>query len=393
MKILHTSDWHVGRTIRGRSRAQEHIDVLSELAGLADREQVDVALVVGDLFDTAAPTPEAEEIVFRGLLDLASTGATVIALAGNHDNPRRLSAVEPVLALGRIVTRSGFRGPDDGGVIEVVSRDGSERAKVAVLPFLSQRYVVRADDLMDQGRAAAEHTGSYDQRVRNLIAKLVEGFGTDTVNLVAAHLTAGGDCRFGGGERLAHTVFEYQVNPAAFPANAHYVALGHLHRRQQVKAPGQVHYCGSPLQLDFGEVDDIKATVLVEARPGRPATITDVPLTSGRRLRKVGGTLEELRLIAPTVDAGAAYLKVEVRERARVGLADEVRDLFPDAVDVLLVRPEGVEPAGGQVPGQAGAAREARPPAELFAEYLASQSVEDPALTALFAEVLEEVSS
>ncbi len=161
MKILHTSDWHVGRTIRGRSRAQEHIEVLAELVSIADHEQVDLVLVVGDLFDTASPTPEAEQIVYRALLDLAATGATVVVLSGNHDNPRRLGALEPVLELGNIVTRAGFRGPDDGGVIQVASRDGVERAQVALLPFLSQRYVVRAEDLMAEGRAAAEHSQTY----------------------------------------------------------------------------------------------------------------------------------------------------------------------------------------------------------------------------------------
>ncbi len=182
------------------------------------------------------------------------------------------------------------------------------------------------------------------------------------------------------------------MSPLAFPADAHYVALGHLHRRQQIKGPGQLHYCGSPLQLDFGEVDDIKAAVVVEAHPGRPAAVRDIALTSGRRLRRIAGTLDELRLIAPSVEPGRSYLKVEVGEPARVGLADDVRDLFPDAVDVVLVRPDGDDGAAGRVPGQGGA-RAARPPTELFAEYLSDQGVVDPALSALFAEVLDEVSS
>lgn len=389
MKILHTSDWHVGRTVRGRSRVDEHIEVLAELVSIAQREAVDLVLVVGDLFDTAAPTPEAEQVVFRALLDFAATGATVIALAGNHDNARRFGAVEPVLELGNIITRSGFRSADDGGVIQVASRDGSERAKVAVLPFLSQRYVVRTDDLMAEGRAAADHSQSYDQRVRNLLGRLTEGFGPDTVNLVAAHLTVGGGL-MGGGERQAHTVFEYQVNPVAFGTTAHYVALGHLHRRQQVQAPGQVHYCGSPLQLDFGEVDDIKAAVVVEAHPGLPAKVTDVRLTSGRRMRKVVGTLPELRLLAPKIEPGTSYLKVVVREPARVGLADEVRELFPDAVDVVIERDDARAAVGD---GAAAPARAGRPPAELFVEYLATCGVADPALVALFDQVLAEVSS
>lgn len=388
MKILHTSDWHVGRTIRGRSRSDEHVAVLAEIAAIARREAVDVVLVVGDLFDSAAPTAESEQIVYRALLELAGTGATVIVLAGNHDNARRLQAVEPVLELGQIITRAGFRPADDGGVVEVASRDGSERAKVAALPFLSQRWVVKADDLMAEGRGATENSQSYDARVRTLLAALTDGFGPDTVNLVAAHLTTSGGS-MGGGERMAQSIFEYEVNALGFPANAHYVALGHLHRRQQVPGPGQIHYCGSPLQLDFGETSDIKAVVVVEAHPGVPAKVRDVTLTAGRRLRRVTGTMEALRALAAGTDPGDdAYLTVMVQEPARVGLADEVRELFPHCVDVVVERADQAKPSGR---ASDGPTRAQRPPGELFGEYLRDQQVEDPALTDLFGQLLEAV--
>ena len=98
MRLLHTADWHVGRAIRGHSRADEHRAVLSEIAGLAAEHQVDVVLIAGDQFDTAAPSAEAEQIVYRALLDLAATGAQVVLVAGNHDNPRRWGAIAPLLA-------------------------------------------------------------------------------------------------------------------------------------------------------------------------------------------------------------------------------------------------------------------------------------------------------
>ena len=89
MRVLHTSDWHVGKALRGRSRATEHEAVLAEIAGIAQREAVDVVIVAGDLFDSATPTPEAERIVYRGLLDLAEGDRPVIVVAGNHDCDER----------------------------------------------------------------------------------------------------------------------------------------------------------------------------------------------------------------------------------------------------------------------------------------------------------------
>lgn len=382
MKILHTSDWHVGRQIRGRSRADEHQAVLAEIAGIARDEAVDAVLVVGDLFDTAAPTAEAERIVYSALLELAATGATVVVLAGNHDSDRRLQAIEPLLELGRVVTRPVFRRPDEGGVVELTSRDGSERAKLAVLPFLSQRYVVTAADLM--GFDADEHGQAYDQRVRQLVKALCAGFGPDTVNLVAAHLTVGGGV-LGGGERSAHTVFEYEVGPLAFPTSAQYVALGHLHRRQQVQGPGQLHYCGSPLQLDFGETSDIKCVVVVDVHPGLPAEVRDVCLRSGRRLRTLAGTVDDLRSAAGTT--GDDWLKLVVRDTPRVGLADDLRELFPHAVDVVVERPEqAARPS--ERPSIAG-----RAPADLFGDFLRERGEPDPAVLGLFSELLDQLET
>ncbi|HEX6569599.1 MAG TPA: exonuclease subunit SbcD, partial [Acidimicrobiales bacterium] len=109
MRVLHTSDWHVGRAIRGRSRAAEHQAVLAEIAALAERESADLAVVAGDLFDTATPAPEAERIVYRALLDLAAGGRPVVVVAGNHDSAQRLGAVAPLSLASGIHVASAIR--------------------------------------------------------------------------------------------------------------------------------------------------------------------------------------------------------------------------------------------------------------------------------------------
>ena len=380
MKIVHTSDWHVGRTLRGRSRADEHEAVLAEVAALAGAEGADLVLVTGDLFDTAAPTAEAERIVYNGLLALAATGATVVVLAGNHDNERRLQAVAPLLGLGHIVTRASFARPDEGGVLELDTAAG-EHAVVALLPFLSQRYIVRADQLM--AGEAADHSAAYAERMRRILELLTSRFRPDGINLVAAHLFADGGT-LGGGERSAHTIFDYAVPATAFPAAAHYVALGHLHRAQKVPAPSPAWYAGSPLQLDFGETADEKVTLVIDAHPGRPASVVPHPIRAGRRLRTISGTMAELE----TTPVGDEYLKVVVRERGRAGLADEVRAMFPEAVDVVVAPPDGARDAAGERPTRRG-----RSPHELFGEYLAEQAVDDGRLLTLFSELLEDAGA
>lgn len=382
MRILHTSDWHVGKAIRGNSRADEHRAVLAEIATIAADEAVDVVLVVGDLFETSTPPPEAEEIVYRALLDLAATGAQVVVVGGNHDNPRRLQAVAPLLDLGRVHLVATPQRPDQGGCYEVTTAAG-ERARVALLPFVSQRGIVRAEELLERG--ADERSGLYADRVAWLLRLLCEGFADDTVNLVAAHLFITGGL-LGGGERSGHTIFDYAVPATAFPPDAHYVALGHLHRAQDLPGPCPVRYCGSPLALDFGEEGDAKAVTIVEAAPGVPATVRPVELASGCRLRTLTGTPDALRELVGST--GDDWLRLRVEARIAPGLADELRDWFPRAVDITVVRAGDEEGDGDGTPGPA---RLGGSPVDLFTAYLHEQGVETEALVPLFAELLAEI--
>ncbi len=376
MKILHTSDWHVGRTIRGRSRADEHRAVLDEIARIASNQAVDLVLVAGDLFDVVAPAAESEQIVFRGLLDLAGI-APVVLVAGNHDHPRRLEAVAPLLELGRVQLGATLRRPDEGGVIRVRSESG-ETARIALVPFVGQRAIVTADDLMVLD--PDQHGGKYAGRLAAVLGKLTEGLSTDEVNLVVAHLMVAGG-RPGGGERAAHTILDYAVSANAFDGALSYVALGHLHRAQRIAAAAPVWYSGSPLQLDFGETEDRKVVLVIEAVPGLPARVLEVPLAAGRLLMRLRGTFEQVAAMAGEV--GDAYLRVELEEPARVGLADEVRGVLPNAVDVTIA------PAGREEPTPAPL-RLGRPPHELFVEYLTQRNVSDQRLTDLFDELLAE---
>jgi len=387
VKFLQTGDWHVGKTMRGRSRADEHRAVLDEIARLAEDEQVDAVLVTGDLFDTAAPTAESEQIVYSALLALARSGAHVIVVSGNHDNERRLQAVAPLLELGRVTVAASFRRPDDGGVVEVRSRDGREQADVALLPFLSQRWVVRSDELM--ATAADQQSQAYGERLRHLIAALTRGLRPDRVSVLVAHLFALGGV-LGGGEREAHTIFDYGVSATAFPPSLQYVALGHLHRSQTIPGPCPIRYAGSPLQLDFGETADVKSVLLIEAHPRRPVEVEERVLHSGRRLCTMDGPLDAVLAQAGTT--GDDFLRIRLRETPRVGLAEQVREAFPDCVDVQVLRPETAPVAGRPASSERDAIdRTTLDPSVLFRQYLTeTRGAVDDELLALFTELVEE---
>jgi exonuclease SbcD len=168
-----------------------------------------------------------------------------------------------------------------------------------------------------------------------LLHAMTEPFRNDSVNIVLAHLFTDGAIP-GGGEHQITIGIEYAVSPSRLPATASYVALGHVHRPQAVKgAPSPTRYAGSVIQLDFGEKNQKKSVALVEAKLGRPAKVTEIPLTAGRQLLDVEGGLDEV--LARGAEHPDDFLRVFVETDGPVpGIAERIRDALPNAVDVSL---------------------------------------------------------
>jgi exonuclease SbcD len=269
--------------------------------------------------------------------------------------------------------------PDAGGLLEFGVRD--ERLRVALLPWVARQHAIRALQLMElEGAEAVQH---YADRVRHMIDRLCATFRPDAVNVIAAHAYVRGGMG-GGGERVTHLIEEYFVTPASFPATASYVALGHLHRRQRIDAGVPVWYCGSPIQVDFGDDSDPRGAIVVEATAGLPPRVEFVALSTPARLATIRGSLAELPSLAAA--SGADYLRVVVDEPARPGLADEVRAVVPNAVDIGIVPPRraSLEPPSAHDHAH-------RSPHDLFVDYLDSAGADrDPALLRLFDDLHEE---
>jgi exonuclease SbcD len=191
---------------------------------------------------------------------------------------------------------------------------------------------------------------------------------------------------WGGGERAAQSIFDYHVPAAAFPADAHYVALGHLHRRQTLPAPAPVVYSGSPFAVDFGEQDNIPVVCLVQASPDTPAKITDLAVTAGRRLRTVRGTVDEI--VSRAAEFGDDFLRVYIREPARAGLREEITDRLPNALEVRI----DPEFAVSITDATARSDHRDRSPAELFADFCTARGIADERVQTLFGRLHDEVT-
>jgi exonuclease SbcD len=369
MKFLHTSDWHIGRAIRGQSRHSEQEKALQQVLDHAREQAVDCVLIAGDIFDTSAPSPEAEALVYGFFGELAGARIPAVAIAGNHDHPRRLEAVAPLLSSLGIQARGLVRGPHDGAVVEVASRDGRERARIATLPWLNERDVVDFARLQEEPGAPLIQ---YAERVQLAMEALTEGFEPDAINVSMAHLLAD-DAMVGpgGGERELHmSMGIYGVKRAALPAAAQYVALGHVHKPQEIACASKAAYSGSLLQLDFGERQQEKSVNLVEIHARQPALITTLPITAGRKLIDIGSPergvgLGELAQFAELNDDSWFRVYVDL-DMPVANLPQLVRGELSSAVHV--------ERAHGQIEATSGAESVERlGPVEMFEKFYASK--------------------
>jgi exonuclease SbcD len=356
---------------------------LDEVARIAIEARVDAVLVAGDVFDSPAPPPEAERLVYDFLARLLPERIACVVIAGNHDHPRKLGALARLLEGLRIHVRPEVRPPSQGGVVALASRDGEEEARIAVLPFVPERKAVEACQLMEPEYAWFEE---YARRLEQILAHLTAGLTPATVNLALAHVLVDG-ARVGTGERPLHLGEVYGLNAQQLPSNLQYIGLGHLHRPQEILAASRTFYSGSLIELDFGEREQDKRVIVVEARPGTPAFVESAPLSAGRRLRDLQGTLPDLQRMAPGV--GDAFVRVRVHTKGPVpGIAEQVRELLPNAVDVSVEYPQvdgGDEAAGPRLQLR---------PTELFSEFYASKNQAPPSaeLMRLFESVYEEAT-
>lgn len=331
VRLLHTADWHLGRPIAGRSRFEEFSAVLDEVVEIAIDQHADVLLVAGDIFDARAPGADVEGLFLDTCLRLHDAGVRVVGIAGNHDAPARLAAWRPLLERFGVTLVAQVAPPDQGSFVEFAVANG-ERVQIACVPFVAERRFGSAAALFD---APESWYSTYAEGVGRLLGAMAEPFAPDAVNVVLAHLFTHG-ALLGEGERTATIGIDYAVSPARLPAQANYVALGHIHRPQAVAGAGAPsRYAGSLLQLDFGEMTQRKSVAVVEVSAGQPARVEEIALTAGRRLIEVQGTLEQLRARAD--EFGDAYLRVVLEVAGPTpGIANQVRDALPNALQVRL---------------------------------------------------------
>ncbi|KNC95347.1 exonuclease subunit SbcD [Trabulsiella odontotermitis] len=339
MRIIHTSDWHLGQNFYSKSRAAEHDAFLDWLLRTAEEKEVDAIVVAGDIFDTGSPPSYARELYNRFVVKLQHTGCHLIVLAGNHDSVATLNESRDILAfLNTTVVASAGSAP-----FELKRRDGTVGAIFCPVPFLRPRDIVLSQ---------AGHSGSEKQQL--LLAAITDYYQQQHEQAVALRgdrllpIIASGHLTTVGASKSDAVRDIYIGTLDAFPAQhfpaADYIALGHIHRAQQIGGYEHIRYCGSPIALSFDETGKNKSVHLVSFSNGKLAQIEtlDVPVTQPLAVIKgdfasISAQLAEWRERSETEPV---WLDIEINSDEYLhDLQRKIQTLTEDLpVEVLLIR-------------------------------------------------------
>lgn len=387
MRILHTADWHFGRTLEGRSRLKEQAAFVEELVRLAADEQADIILIAGDVYDCVNPPAAAEQLFYEAVAELSLGGQRpIVIISGNHDHPDRLAASAPLVhGLGVIFVGQPSLDP----VVVHCNRTG-ENAVIAGLPYPSE---ARLGELLTSSNEEHELRSAYSVKVGQLLQHQAMHFRPFTVNIILSHLyvLGGWEC---DSERPIQVGGAYTVDPNVFacggaPAAPQYSALGHLHRPQLIKGPGMIRYSGSPLAYSFSEVGQAKSVTLLDLQPGQEAMPQECFLSSGKPLVEWnvrGGFEEVLRWLEEGKDS-QAWLDVSIH-LTEVMTLEQIQKLRRSHEGIVHIRP--VYPEMERI-AETGERRSELPVHELFRRFYERQTggaKPDDALVECFLELI-----
>lgn len=349
MRILHTSDWHLGRSLYGKKRYPEHTAFLDWLVQIIGDESIDGLLVAGDVFDTGTPSNRAQELYYRFLCRVAASGCRhVVVIAGNHDSPSFLNAPKELLrALNVYVVGAMTEAPEDEVI--VLHADGRPEAVVCAVPYLRDKDIrtVEPGETIDDKNAKLiaglkNHYADVCRIAEQKRNELKSGGGNDIPLVAMGHLfTAGGRTVDGDGVRELYVGSLAHVGNEVFPPVIDYLALGHLHVPQTVGRMAHIRYCGSPIPMGYGEAAQEKKVVCIEFK-GTTPHIREITVPCFQELIRVAGSLEDILAKIDTLKKkdSRAWLEIDYTGSDIIGNLREMIDesMAGSAMEIRRIR-------------------------------------------------------
>ncbi|MEG2113227.1 MAG: exonuclease subunit SbcD [Hafnia sp.] len=295
MRLIHTSDWHLGQHFYTKSRSAEHQAFLSWLIKQASEHQVDAIIVAGDVFDTGSPPSYARELYNRFVVELQTTGCQLVVLGGNHDSVATLNESRDLLACLNTQVIASSAGDLQHQVLPLKQRDGSVGAILCAVPYLRPRDIqtsMAGQSAAEKQNALQQAIAEHYQSLYDLAAAQRDAFGGNLPIVATGHLTT-------IGASTSDSVRDIYIGSLdAFPASAFppadYIALGHIHRPQRVTSSEHIRYSGSPIPLSFDELGSEKSICLVDFTGTTLEKVTLLPVPQFQPMQLIKGSIEQI---------------------------------------------------------------------------------------------------
>lgn len=293
MKILHTSDWHIGQRFHGKDRYKDHEFFFKWLTDTINEQNIDMLLVAGDIFDIGYPPNQALKQYFRFLMNLQNSCCKhVIIIGGNHDYISTLNAPGDILKVLDIHVIGGATENIEDEIIEIKNSSGEIECVVCAVPFLRDRDIRKAvagESYNDKLEAIKKGINQHYKTLGELTKKYKE---VKIPIIATGHLLAAGSA-LSDSEREIHIGNLDSVNSSTFGTYFDYVALGHIHRPQAVGGNDKIRYSGAPIPLSFSEIKDEKKVIVVETKYSSIET-KDVTIPQFRKLVRFKGDINKI---------------------------------------------------------------------------------------------------
>ncbi len=340
MRLLHTSDWHLGKQLNGRRRHEEHESFLAWLLDVVRNQHIDILLVSGDIYDTTTPSSSAQKLYFSFLHEVSKIGGVqVVVTSGNHDSPSLLAVTAPLLETMEIHVVAEADAEHECLVLS--NADKTQEIGILAIPFLRERDVRISGGF----ETPTERSQAISEAIAEHIAQAALEMEKHHLPFVTmAHLFTAGATTSEDNQRMDLEVGTLShVNPASLP-NCCYVALGHIHVPQIVGGNPNIRYCGSPIPMSFSEAHQQKEACIIDITSAGDTNVTLLPIPKQRHIVRIAGDL-------PTIEA---QLHAEATEEhiiegrsiwAEISYTgdDFINDLRERVQEILQVLPVEVE--------------------------------------------------
>ena len=345
MKFIHTSDWHIGKNLEGHSRLEEQEKFCDDFVKIVEENNIDMVIIAGDVYDTSNPPAGAETLFYKTICRLADDGnRCVLVIAGNHDNPERLSAVSPlakeqgIIILGyplSSTTESKYKGFEitEAGRGYLKLNIGGEKATIITLPYPSEK---RLNDAIRNVDDENELQKNYSNKVGDIFRKLEENFEDDSINIAVSHLFVSG-VDPSDSERQIQLGGSLVVDKHDLPQKAQYTALGHLHKPQKASERLNVYYSGSPLQYSVKERIYAKGANIVEIHANETPVVEQVYFNNYKPIEvfKCDGIEEALKVCEENKDRDIwSYFEIKTDEVISQENIKKMKEYLKDIIEI-----------------------------------------------------------